>query len=197
MVQDIPEQDIVMEEEEQFFPPQMDPKPEMGTAPAEAAVYDTYLPHQNPPPIPAETVHLSAPDMAQLFAMLAEINNDMDAMEANTQTLRGEMQRIGRGLQAGTARMLAITGEKMVPPRAATNELKGSAPAGEDKIIRETGRTRSVKVTVTRGKIKLGDGNKMYRDTGDWNDREKTTRWERGWRRTRTHTHTGSEGQWG
>ena len=41
MVQDIPEQDIVMEDEDQFFPPQMDPEPEMGAAAAEAAVYDT------------------------------------------------------------------------------------------------------------------------------------------------------------
>ena len=49
MAQDIPEQDIVMGELE--LPPQMDPKPEM------AAVYDTSppLPHQNPPPIPAES----------------------------------------------------------------------------------------------------------------------------------------------
>ena len=36
----IPEQDIVVEEQEQF-PPQMDPEPEMGAAAAEAAVYDT------------------------------------------------------------------------------------------------------------------------------------------------------------
>ena len=116
----------------------MDPKPEMGAAAAEAAVSDTSppLPHQNPPPIPAETAHPSAPDMAQLFAMLAGINNKMDDMEANTQTLRGEMQRIGRGLQAGTAIILAMarseartTGEKMVPPRAGTNELGGSATA--------------------------------------------------------------------
>ena len=39
MAQDIPEQDIVMGELE--LPPQMDPKPEMGAAAAEAAVYDT------------------------------------------------------------------------------------------------------------------------------------------------------------
>ena len=94
MVQDgDPEQDIVVQVE---LPPQMDPKPEMGAAAAEAAVYDTSPSLlRNPPPIPAETDHSNAPGMAQLFAMLAEINNEMDAMEANTQTLRGEMQRIG------------------------------------------------------------------------------------------------------
>ena len=37
MAQDIPEQDIVMGELE--LPPQMDPKPEMGAAAVEAAVY--------------------------------------------------------------------------------------------------------------------------------------------------------------
>ena len=132
----------------------MDPKP---TAAAEYDTSPSLL--RNPPPIPAETAHPSAPDMAQLFAMLAEINNEMDAMEENTKTLRGEMQRIGRGLQAGTARMLAVTGElKMATPRAAMNELKGSAPAGEDRVIRETCWARSVNVTetVTQGKKLIG-----------------------------------------
>ena len=116
-----PEQDIGVQEQ---FSPQTDPEPEMGAA--AAAEYDTSPSLlRNPPPIPAETAHQSTPDMAQLFAMLAGINNEMDAMEENTKTLWGEMQRIGRGLQAGTARMLAITGEKMAPPRAGTNELGG------------------------------------------------------------------------
>ena len=78
MVQDIPEQDIVMEEEEQFFPPQMDSEPEMG-----AAAYDTSPSLlRNPPPIPAETARPSTPDMAQLWAMLAAMSANMDA---NTQ----------------------------------------------------------------------------------------------------------------
>ena len=76
MAQDIPEQDIVMGELE--LPPQMDPKPEMGAAAAEAAVHDTSLPllHQNPPPIPAETANPGAFDMAQLIAMLAEMRGE-------------------------------------------------------------------------------------------------------------------------
>ena len=112
IAQDIPEQDIVMGELE--LPPQMDPKPEM------AAVHDTSPPLlRNPPLIPAETAQPSALDII------------LRAMEANTdemKEMRGEMRQIGRGLQAGTARMLAITG-KMATPRAATNELEGSAPA--------------------------------------------------------------------
>ena len=76
MVQDIPEQDIAMEE--QLIPPQMDPEPEMGAAAAEAAVYDTSppLPHKNHSPIPAESAQPVMVDMAQLVAILA-------GMEAN------------------------------------------------------------------------------------------------------------------
>ena len=99
--QDTPEQD--MNEQEQVLP-QPNPEPEMGAA--AAAAYDTSPSLlRNPPPIPAETAHPSAPDMAQLFAMMAELNRNMNA---NMQTLRGEMQRIGRGLQAGTAEIMAI-----------------------------------------------------------------------------------------
>ena len=84
MVQDkIPEQDIIAQE---HVLPQTNPEPEMGAA--AAAVYDTSPSLlRNPPPIPAETAHPSAPDMAQLFAMLAEmnrgINNKMDDMNQN------------------------------------------------------------------------------------------------------------------
>ena len=42
--------------------------------------------------------------------------------------MRDEMRQVGQCLQAG----------KMATPRAATNELKGSAPAGEDRVSRET-----------------------------------------------------------
>ena len=75
-------------------------------------------------------------------------------MEANTngmkeemKEMRGEMWQMGQCLQAGI----------MATPRAATNELEGSAPAGEDKVIRETcwGRVVTEEVTVTqRGKLK-------------------------------------------
>ena len=71
IAQDIPEQDIVMGELE--LPPQMDPKPKM------AAVCDTSPspPHQNPPPIPAESAQPSTAAMAQLVAILAGIENRM------------------------------------------------------------------------------------------------------------------------
>ena len=88
MVQDeIPEQEMLVVEEQEL--PQMDLEPEMGAA--AAAVHDTspFLLHQNPPPIPAETAHPSAPDMAQLFAMLAEMTNKMDT---NANKLKEEMK---------------------------------------------------------------------------------------------------------
>ena len=42
----------------------------------------------------------------------------------------------------------------MAPPRVATNELRGSAPAGEDRVSGETCRARIATVTLTeRGKL--------------------------------------------
>ena len=153
MVQDeIPVQDIPINVQVEL-PPQINSEPEMGAAAAEAAVYDTSPSLlRNPPPIPAETAHPRAPGVAQLFAMLTKmtngINNKMDEMsknmDAHTKTLRDEMRRVGQCLQAGI----------MAAPRAGANELRGSATAvrpameaGEDKIRRETCRTRLVKVT--------------------------------------------------
>ena len=114
MVQDIPEQDIVMGELE--LPSQMDPKPEMATA------YDASPPLlRNPPPIPAETAQQSALDMI-LQAMQQMTQRSMDRMDAHTQAfindareLRGEMRQVGQCLQA----------DKMAAPRATTNELEG------------------------------------------------------------------------
>jgi len=137
-----PEQDIVMGELE--LPPQMDPEPEMGAA----AAYDTSPPlHQNPPPIPAETARQSTLDMIlqalngmenEMKANARKLENKIDGM---TQALRGEMRQVGQCLQAG----------KRAPPRAAMSELRGSAPAGEDRVIRETWRvTEKVMETVTQ-----------------------------------------------
>ena len=64
--------------------------------------------------------------------MKEEIKNNTNGMKEEMEKMRGEMQNMGHGLQAG----------KMATPRAATNELEGSAPAGEDRAIRETSRTR-------------------------------------------------------
>ena len=154
MVQDIPMQEQI--------PPQMDSKPGMGAAAAVATKYDTSPPllHQNPPPIPAETANLGAFDMAQLIAMLAEMrgetremkheikeemNENVKQMKDEMKKMRGEMRQVGQCLQAG----------KRATPSAATNELEGSAPAGEDRVSRETCWTRhEVTETVTqRGKL--------------------------------------------
>ena len=62
--------------------------------------------------------------MAQLFAMMAELNRNMNA---HTQTLREEMQQMGRGLQAGMKAIACsetrTTEGIMATPRAGTNEL--------------------------------------------------------------------------
>ena len=199
MVQDIPKQDESL--------PQMDPEPEM------AAVYDTSppLPHQNPPPIPAEAAQLSAPDMAQIYAMLAAMSVNMDA---NTQALindararRGETQNMGQCLQAG---MKAITcsekrtaSGKMAAPRASTSELKGSAPAGEDRVIRETCRVTEI-VTGTEEKKLNGvtetcTAGRQVTELTETREVEERLHGVKGDEdtHTRTHTHRGSEGQWG
>ena len=138
---------------------------------AAAAEYDTSPPplRQNPPIL----LEQSAVDMilqamnANAKEMREGINGMKNEMEANTkrmenkmdgntkkmEEMRGEMRQMGQCLQAG---MEAITcsetqtaREKMATPCAGTSELKGSAPAGEDRVIRETCWARSVKVTET------------------------------------------------
>ena len=127
-VQDIPipEQDIVVEEQEL---PQTNLEPEMGAA--AAAVYDISPPplRQNPP-ILAESAQLSAPDIAQLCAMLAGLNAKMEGMENNmknemdgnawqmerkmdgmAQTMREEMQCMGAGLRGGLEQVKIGNGE--------------------------------------------------------------------------------------
>ena len=118
------------------------------------------------PPILAESAQPSAPDMARLFAVLAGMNAKMDGnaqqmkidMKEDMEKMRGEMQQIGRGLQAGIMALACdetrTEGEKMAPPRAGTNELGGSATAvrpavgaGTDQIIWETCWGRLVEVT--------------------------------------------------
>ena len=119
MVQETPVQDIPIPMQEQFFP-QMDPKPEMGVA--AAAVYDTSPSLlRNPPPIPAETAHQSAPDMTQLFAMLAGMNAKMDTnakeikeelkeeikneMKANAQQMENKMETSTYEIKTNACRM--------------------------------------------------------------------------------------------
>ena len=210
MVQDISEQEIVGVEGEQPIPPQMDPEPEMGAAAAEAAVDDTSPspPYQNPLPIPAETVRQREFEMfLQAINRMNEKmevkmdrmeNNIMQTMDAHTQAfmsdareLRGEMRQVGQCLQAG----------KRATPSAATNELKGSAPAGEDREIRETCWTRhevteekklnGVTETCTAGRevTELTEIGKIEERLHGTEEEEDT--------HTHAHTHTFSDGQWG
>ena len=128
--------------------------------------------------------------------------HQMDEMSKSmTQTMRGEM---GQCLQAG------IT----ATPRAGTNELKGSATAvrpaleaGEEKVIRGTCWARREKVTetVTQREKLMGVTETCTRETRhevtEWTEtREKVVERLHGVEEEKdahTHTHRGSEGQWG
>ena len=88
MVQDTPVQDIPEQDESL---PQTNSEPEMGAA--AAAEYDTSPSLlRNPPPIPAETAHPNAPDMAQLFAMLAGISGDIHGIKTDAKELKEEIK---------------------------------------------------------------------------------------------------------
>ena len=95
-------------------------------------------------------------------------------------------------------------GEKMATPRAATNELKGSAPAGEDRVIRETCWARRVEVTETvkqRGKL-IGVTETCTSETRrEVTELTETREIEERLHGTDgvkdAHTHGGSGGQWG
>ena len=62
-------------------------------------------------------------------------------MKEEMEEMRGEMRQVGQCLQA----------DKMATPRAATNELEGSAPAGEHRVSWETCRARKATEKVTQG----------------------------------------------
>ena len=123
--------------------------------------------------------------------------------------MRGEMQKIGRGLQAGIKAIVCsetrTAGEKMATPRAGTNELKGSAPAGEDRVIRETCWARSMKVTetVTQGEKLIGvtemctsETRRDVTELTETREIEKRLHGKDGVEED-AHTHGGSGGQWG
>ena len=106
MVQDgDPEQEMLVVEEQEQTPPQMDPEPEMGAA----AAYDTSPPllHHNPSPIPAETAQPGTFDMAQLVAILAGMNKKMEnnineKIEGMEKKMDGNTKKNGRnGKQNG------------------------------------------------------------------------------------------------
>ena len=140
MAQKIPKQELL---------PQMDPKREMGAAAAAVDFATPPLLRQIPSPVPSKTAHhnggagLPSPLVrAQMMEMITQAMRG-ETQQVNqsiirlTQTLRDETRQMGHGLQA----------DKMAPPRATTSELQGSAPAGEDRVIRETCRVTE-KVTV-------------------------------------------------
>uniref|UniRef100_A0A8C4PX57 Uncharacterized protein n=1 Tax=Eptatretus burgeri TaxID=7764 RepID=A0A8C4PX57_EPTBU len=164
MVQDRnPEQEMLVVQDE--LSPQLNPELEMG---AVAGVADERPPRANSPM--DRTMEMFEALMSKMDGNAHEMKENAqqlkDEMKTNMETnaqrmkeemekMRGEMQNMGRRRQAGTARMLAITGElKLATPRVGANELGGSATvvrptvkAGEGKMIRGTCWARSVEVT--------------------------------------------------
>ena len=140
--------------------------------------------------------------MAQICAMLAamganinatreEIKNNANGIREEMKTMRGEMRQVGRCLQA----------DKMATPRIATNELEGSAPAGEDRVSRETCRvTEKVTETVTEREKINGVTETCTRETRrevtelvetrEVEERLHSTDGVVGRTHTHTHTHT-------
>ena len=93
----------------------------------------------------------------------------------------------------------------MATPRAATNELEGSAPAGEDRAIRETC-TAGHEVTEERklnGVTETCTSETVRREvtelteTREIEERLHGVKEKDGVKDAHTHTHRGSEGQWG
>ena len=115
--------------------------------------------------------------------------------------MRGEMRQVGRCLQPG----------KMATPRATTSELEGSAPAGEDRAIREMRRTRhevteekklnGVTETCTAGRevTELTETREVEERLHGVEEEEDAHTHTHTHTHTHahTHTHTVSEGQWG
>ena len=113
-----PEQEMLVVEEHE--PPQMDPEPEMGGA---AAASDTPPPHlrQSPSPLPSEAstdrgnpASSGSFDMNQLGEMLMGMRKQMDTntnkLREEMKEMRGEMQQMGHGLQAG---IMAFASDEM------------------------------------------------------------------------------------
>ena len=92
MAQDeIPEQEMLNEQEQ--FPPQTDPEPEMGAVAAEAAEYDTPPPphlRQIPSPAPSETETDGGGSTLLSPLVIAQM------VEMITQAMRGETQQMGK-----------------------------------------------------------------------------------------------------
>ena len=142
MVQDIPEQDESL--------PQTNPKLEMG---AVAAAVDFATPpilRQIPPPVPSKNAHhnggsrqLSPLEVKLIMERITQMSKKMDAnmqaFRSDMRALRGETRQMGQCLQA----------DNMATPCATSSELKGSTPAGEDRVSRETCWARRVEVTET------------------------------------------------
>ena len=92
---------------------------------------------------------------ANLKENAKQMKEETNGMREEMKKMRGEMRQVGQCLQVG----------KREPARAATNELEGSAPAGEDRVSRETCWARRVEVTETVTRTLKGEETTCTRET--------------------------------
>ena len=141
--------------------------------------------------------------MAQICAMLAamgaSINGIREGMEANTsrmeQTMREEMQNMGAGLQDGLERLKIGNGElrwatywgRRVEVTEKVTETVTRTLKGE-----ETTCTRHIETRETMSEVtELTETREITREVVE------RLHGVKGDEDAHTHTHTGSEGQWG
>ena len=134
--EEVEQEMLVVEEQEQFFPPQMDSEPEMGAA----AAYDTSPPplHQNHP-ILAKSAQLSAPDMAQLMAMLVGMRGETrqmkNEMDGNAQQMKKRMEGMENNMERKMDGMANNAGGDAVHgcgPTGGTRTNKGGNGKGQE-----------------------------------------------------------------
>ena len=184
VAQDIPEQEMLVVEEEQFIPPQMDLEPEMGAA--AAAVCDAPPPHlrQSPSPTPGEPMpngeaiaadpHNVGQLLMVLLAQMNEVKNNANetreeikknakqmkeetkGMREEMKEMRGEMQNMGVGLQD----KLTEVKDEMKKMRGEMRQIGRGLQAGTARIVAvargEARTTAGKRVTPRAGTNELG-----------------------------------------
>ena len=197
---------LVVEEEEQFFPPQMDTEPEMGTAAGAESDTPPPLLRQNPSPVPSEAAadrgdsaeinRVGEMLMRMMQGMENRMNENMEKkMDGMAQTVREEMQCMGAGLQEGQEQLKGEIGKSMT----AVREFK----KGQEELRRATcwGRlaevTEEVTVTETCTREIRHVEVTEYAETREITEIGERLHGVEEEEDAHTYTHTGSEGQWG
>ena len=138
------------------------------------------LPHQNPPPIPAETVRPGTPDMAQICAMLAAMGASIrEGMEANTsrmnenmnakmEGMKNEINGMSKNMDGNTRKMEAMAQTMREEMQCMGAGLQGGLEKlkiGNGELLRATCWGRLVEVTETVTETLKGEETTCTRET--------------------------------